>query len=202
MFCSKTCLDAASRNFHKFECSTLDQSFDNDNEYDMTILKIVFESLSFCGGIRELEAHLTNLKPNVSIFEFDVNFDRDINLLKAVYSLKKGPSSEEDLSMAEWIVDSHPYLISVCKTSAQRNFMKSFVIKIMGIIDRNSYIFYCPSMKAPFVDMQVGTGVFPFASLINHSCSPNLYRTFVDNKQAFVVKKPIEAGQQLFVGYQ
>lgn len=202
MFCSMTCLDAASRNFHRFECSTLDQSFDNDNEYDMTILKIVFESLSFCGGIRELQAHVTNLKSNFSIFDLDVNLDQNINLLKAVYSLKKGPSSDEDLSMAEWMVDSHPYLISICKTNAQRNFMRSFIINIMGIIDRNSYIFYCPSMEAPFADIQVGTGVFPFASLINHSCSPNLYRIFVDNKQAFVVKKPIEAGQQLFVGYQ
>lgn len=206
MFCSQSCLEASWNRFHKFECGSLDQSLDNDNEYDMMILKIVFESLKYAGSLEKLQQLLGDQKLNATVFDFDFNQKKtnnqhEKNLLKSVYSLKKGPTSDEDLTMAEWIADL-PALSSLCTTKSQKDFLKNFVIKVMGIIDRNSYIFYCPSMTSPYVNEEIGSGVFPFASLINHSCSPNLYRVFVDNKQVFVVKKPIEAGQQLFVGYQ
>lgn len=206
MFCSKSCFDSSWTKFHKFECASLDQSLDNDNEYDLMILKIVFESLKHCGSLDKMQALLGDPKLNATVFDFDLNNKKsneqhEKNLLKAVYSLKKGPTSDEDLNMAEWIVDL-PILTLLCKTKPQRDFLKNFVLKVMGIIDRNSYIFYCPSLNSSYINEEVGSGVFPFASLINHSCSPNLYRVFVDNKQVFVVKKPIEAGQQLFVGYQ
>jgi SET domain len=206
MFCSKPCLDSSWSRFHKFECGSLDQSLDNDNEYDIMILKIVFESLSYCGSLEKLQTLIGDSKLNATVFDFDLNQKKtnkyiEKNLLKAICSLKKGPTSDEDLNMAEWIAEL-PVLSSLCKTKAQREFLKNFIIKVMGIIDRNSYIFYCPSLNSSYVNEEIGSGVFPFASLINHSCSPNLYRVFVDNKQVFVVKKPIEAGQQLFVGYQ
>lgn len=203
MFCTQSCLESSWNRFHKYECGSLDQSLDNDNEYDIMIMKIVFESLNCCGSLEKLQALLGDSKLTATVFEFDLNDTKtkEKNLLKAVYSLKKGPTSDEDLSMAEWITDL-PIFTSLCKTKSQREFLKSFVIKVMGIIDRNSYIFYCPALNSSYVNEEIGSGVFPFASLINHSCSPNLYRVFVDNKQVFVVKKPIEAGQQLFVGYQ
>jgi hypothetical protein len=206
MFCSQTCLEASWNRFHKFECGSLDQSLDNDNEYDMMILKIVFESLKYAGGLDKLQTLLADPKLNATVFDFDLNHKKtsshhEMNLLKSIYSLKKGPTSDEDLTMAEWIAEL-PTLSNLCTSKSQKDFLKNFVVKMMGIIDRNSYIFYCPSLNSPYVNEEIGSGVFPFASLINHSCSPNLYRVFVDNKQAFVVKKPIEAGQQLFVGYQ
>lgn len=206
MFCSQTCFESSWNKFHKFECASLDQSLDNDNEYDIMILKIVFESLKYCGSLEKLQALLGDSKLNATVFDFDLTNKKTINqyeknLLKSIYSLKKGPTSDEDLTMAEWIADL-PVLTSLCKTKSQKEFLKTFILKVMGIIDRNSYIFYCPSLNSSYVNEEIGSGVFPFASLINHSCSPNLYRVFVDNKQVFVVKKPIEAGQQLFVGYQ
>lgn len=203
MFCSAICLESGWKRFHKYECNALDQSFSNDNEYDILILKIVFESLKFSGSLEKLENLVADPKLNVTVFDLDLKSKKEDqtekNLLKAIYSLKKGPTSDEDIAMADWIVDSHPVLVSTCKLSAQREFLRNFVIKIMGIIDRNSYIFYSPSMK---MNEEIGSGVFPFASLMNHSCSPNIYRIFVDNKQVFIVKKPIPVGQQLFVGYQ
>lgn len=202
MFCSHACLASATENYHQFECDAQSQPLEGDNEYDSMVLRIVFESLNFCGGIKKLQDFVASLKPNSSIFDFDVARDRTLSLLKAVFSLRQGPTSDEDACMAEWIVDNHPKLIASCKTKFQKEFMKKFIVKIMGIMDRNSYIFYCPSFENPNSDIEIGNGVFPFASLINHSCSPNLYRIFVDNKQAFVVKRPIDAGQQLFVGYQ
>ena len=71
----------------------------------------------------------------------------------------------------------------------------------MGILDRNSYIFYSLVSSHSDKDEEIGSGLLSFASLLNHSCSPNLTRIFVDNKQVYIVKRPIEAGEQLFVSY-
>lgn len=205
MFCSSTCLETAWETSHKYECSTIDESFESENEYDMTVLKIVFESLTMWGSVSNLQSQFNDIKSNPTVFNFDLrtnNADTRCNLLKSVLSLMNGPASEEDLEMADWIVDSHPLLRTICTNQSQKDFLKSFVIKIMGILDRNSYILFGSSLRKPSEKEETGSGVFPFASLLNHSCSPNLYRIFVDNKQVFIVKKPIPAGAQLFVGYQ
>ena len=47
----------------------------------------------------------------------------------------------------------------------------------------------------------VGSGVFPFMSLLNHSCYPNVDTTGVDNKFVLTVSRPIKAGEQIFVSY-
>lgn len=204
MFCSSSCLESGWSKFHKFECSTLDQSVDDD-EYDGLIVKAVFESLNICGSLDELQALVADTKPSVTVFDFDLSLNADSrskSLLKSTLSLTKCESSSEDLMMAEYIVESHPSMIAMCLDETQKDFLRDFMLQLMGIIDRNCYIFYYTSLCSSYVKDEVGYGVFAFASLFNHSCSPNLYRTFVDNKQVFVVRKPIESGEQLFVGYQ
>jgi uncharacterized pyridoxamine 5'-phosphate oxidase family protein len=46
-----------------------------------------------------------------------------------------------------------------------------------------------------------GTAVYPFASLFNHSCAPNVHKIFIDGKIIFIVQRPIEAGKQIFDNY-
>jgi SET domain-containing protein len=47
----------------------------------------------------------------------------------------------------------------------------------------------------------IGKAVFPFASLLNHSCAPNVARIDVESKMYLVLKRPIKAGEQLFDSY-
>lgn len=56
MFCSTLCLTKAWQRFHQFECSGLDGSLNNDNEYDIMILKTVFEALDVCGSIDDAKS--------------------------------------------------------------------------------------------------------------------------------------------------
>jgi hypothetical protein len=48
---------------------------------------------------------------------------------------------------------------------------------------------------------RIGGLVFPFASLCNHSCAPNVSRFDIQTKIYLVVKRPINAGEQLFDSY-
>lgn len=45
-------------------------------------------------------------------------------------------------------------------------------------------------------------GLYPFRSLLNHSCVPNLMMSSSDNKLVYTVSKPIKAGEQLFDNYK
>lgn len=49
--------------------------------------------------------------------------------------------------------------------------------------------------------MTVGNGIFPIASLFNHSCCHNADRLAVDNKLVIYVRRPIKAGEQVFINY-
>ena len=46
-----------------------------------------------------------------------------------------------------------------------------------------------------------GVGIFPFMSLLNHSCYPNVNTITVDNKFVLTVSRPIKAGEQIFITY-
>jgi SET domain len=46
-----------------------------------------------------------------------------------------------------------------------------------------------------------GNGSFPFSSLINHSCAPNVVKTFIDDKAVLIVQRPIKANEQIFDNY-
>lgn len=205
MFCSINCMQLGWKRFHKYECNGLEESLEN-NEYDLMIQRIVFETIDmFDGNVEKLKTLLNDTKDNQSIYDFDLSNKNDIEnkklQLKSIYALKRGKNSDEDKDMASWFVESDTTLKTLCKTKIQQDFLKSFILRMMGVMDRNSYIFYSLASSSSEKDVEIGTGLFSFASLLNHSCSPNLYRFFVDNKQVYVVKKPIEAGQQLFVGY-
>jgi hypothetical protein len=168
------------------------------------IQKTFFESIYIAGGLAKLQALLSDPKINKTVYDFDLTNPKrtshERSLLQAIYSLMKGPTSAEDKEMIDFFVDTHPGFTALWKTEKQREFVKTFMAKIMGVIDRNSYLFY--ALKDQLQETEIGSGILAFCSLVNHSCSPNVYRVFVDNKQVFVVKKPIPSGHQLFVGYQ
>lgn len=205
MFCSKECKVDAWSKFHKEECRSL-EGYLNENEYDLMVKKIVFETLElFDTNISKMKIFLEKVK-NETMYDFDMtkgtDRDRSKNNLKAIYALKKAVNSDEDISMTNFILENDSTLKSLLKTNDEISFMKNFILKMMGIVDRNSYIFYgLKSSSSPTLDEEIGSGLLSFASLFNHSCSPNLTRFFVDNRQIYVAKRPIEAGQQLFVGY-
>ena len=47
----------------------------------------------------------------------------------------------------------------------------------------------------------IGGGIFPFMSLLNHSCYSNVKRITVDNKFVLMVTRPIKAGEHILTNY-
>lgn len=202
MYCDKKCKEEAWQTYHKEECKTLENHLEN-NEYDLMIKKMLFESLSlFDGNVTKMKNFLSNTK-NETVYDFDLSHENEKqnkkNLLKSIFALKRAKNSEEDIEMADWMVNNDQVIKSL--GNSHKPFIKSFILQMMGISDRNSYIFYDLKSLSKTADEEIGSGIFAYASLFNHSCSPNLYRFFIDDQQVYIAKKPILENQQLFVGY-
>ncbi|KAG5676952.1 hypothetical protein PVAND_006745 [Polypedilum vanderplanki] len=195
MFCSKECLSKGHR-FHQFECD-----IDIDLEQDSCIFKknhrVVFEALGIFGRISELQTFLEENPDKKTIFDFNFscikNSDTiDKNLTLAIHSLQKNPLPKE----LEPLMKEHCKLMtSITKNQKHKKFLDNFMRQQMKVIITNSF-------GLTENENEIGSGIFPFASYFNHSCAPNVGKITVNGHLVFIVLRPIEKNQQLFVCYR
>lgn len=55
--------------------------------------------------------------------------------------------------------------------------------------------------KDEFEDATYGCAAYPFASLLNHSCAPNILRVSCNSQLIVVALRVIQPGEQLFDNY-
>lgn len=200
-FCSEECRQFAWREFHKFECSSIDQ-MTSDDGFLMMIERSLYKALHVCGNLENLRKLVEGNKSETTVFDADMNKpgkDFDEKLILACFSLETSAPTEEEIKFTESFVDRHEYVKSVYETRDGRNFLKKFVLNLIGIMNRNSFTLH---WKSPRNSEATGCGIFPFSSLINHSCSPNLSRVCLDGNLVLMTKHPIEENEQLFICYQ
>lgn len=201
MFCSKECIDVATKTFVHAE-----------NQLKMHDIKqrMLFEALAICGGsftkLKQL-MDATDLTQN-TVFDFDLSNPKDplykYNLLMSIMSLSQVATvSKEVVSY----LSHHPVLDSI-NDEADKEIAKVFLLRCFRILTVNSFgvEWVVPARprdytKDTIITKQAGDAVCPFGSLLNHSCTPNVDRIFVDNKFVFFVRRPIYKGQQLFISY-
>lgn len=213
MFCSQDCQQKALKRFHKLECPVM-KSLIKSGSVNIAI-RIFFTSLSaFNGSINDLEKFISeseNLCSTIFDFDFSVeNRDENIkNYLKCLSSLGRS-SKLFNLQPHVEILSTHSTLKETW--TKHETFIKSFLQRLCQTNDHYFHgIFGGNLKKVPtikvntiFTELQqsIGSGWFPFCSLINHSCAPNVIRVSVDGRVALIVCRPIQKGSQLFDCYK
>lgn len=200
MFCSNECIEAATKTFFHAE--------NNLKIHDIK-QRMLFEALAICDGsfdkLKQLMDDSVLTKKN--IFDFDLSNPNDslykYKQLMAIISLSQIPSVSDEVIK---YLSHHPVLDSL--TSNEMEIAKAFLLHCYRILTVNSFgiEWVIPASpkdvnKNQIVTKLAGDGVCQFGSLLNHSCSPNVDRIFVDNKFVFFVRRPILKGQQLFISY-
>lgn len=204
MFCSEDCRKLSWEKFHKYECDSIDELTDEDN-FLIMIQRTLFEVLSICGGLEKMEKFFEENQSDITAFDVDLSGNReDIELKKKMImicqSLECAAPVKDDLKFAGSFVDNHHHVKKFWETEDQRYFLVKFVVKFLGIMNRNAFTMH---LNSPCDDLdEQGCAIFPTISLINHSCSPNLFHIRVGENLILVAKKPIEANEQLFIAYQ
>lgn len=193
----------AEENFHNFECDIIEIL--HKSGIMQMAMRIFFQALNmFDGSIEEMKKFLEKFEnSSTSVYDFDFSSDREKakNFLASLYCLARSDKTPGDAS-PKVIFQSHPYLSKLWND--HEIFIQNFIARVIDIYDCNFHGICGWSRK--FSDARnpqmVGVGCFAFASLINHSCYPNINRIYVDDKMLIVVDRPIKKGEQIFDCYR
>lgn len=201
MFCSKDCMDEATKTYLHIE--------DKVNEFEFQ-QRIFFKALAICGGSFEKLQQLMDDPElsNKSVFDFDFSDPDDpqfkYHQLIVLNSLLQGRAKPDDVES----IANHP-LLQLLDTKDKKNTARNFMQRVKRIAVENNYglEWMTPNMRGgkflvtSIENINIGTALYLFGSLFNHSCLPNIDRTLVDDKVVFSVRRVIYKDQQLFTDY-
>jgi len=189
MFCSKDCRDLTYKNFNGKNELIADSLSGNDIRQKM--LRIMSDSLGLAGSLSELQK-LVSESHDKTVFDFDFSIDdgNEIkrNAFKSILPL---------LPKTDYGIEDYLKTAINMPAGLQKDFLVAFVSRTILIYLRNGAKVFGTDRNLPD-----GGKILPFVALVNNSCDPNIYATFVDNRCVFVVLKPIQANQQIFINYR
>lgn len=146
-----------------------------------------------------LELHKSSKR--FSLFDFE-DIENDKNKISVLSSLTISDNSKIPITEGMKKTFNFPPFNEYWKTMEERD-------NVVDIFHRNLRILNTNLLElgaAHYENQQwyaksVGSGIFPFASMFNHNCDPNINRVTFNNQLVFYVARPIKAGEQLFISY-
>ena len=156
-----------------------------------------------------MEDFLSENDNNQTVFDIDMSFEtpqKHKNSLLAANSLSKSHQLPTD-DFTEIFQNSR--LNGMWNTHEE--FIKNFLLNQTLIGNSSSHtIMGWPKKKNYRNDIilpsqlcdQIGSGIYPFHALLNHSCAPNVTRTFFGDKMVLIVCRTILKDEQLFDSYR
>lgn len=203
MFCSDGCREKHQNSIHQFECASRILP-----ESESLALSMILSALSVAGSVAGLKVLLENSAVK-TIFDVDLSKPEEPSLDRNVCLVINALTTVRETELTrsrplDWILE-HPPFKSLMKTDDERAFMKQFINTQLRILDTNLYDMKehtkINSAARKSFGKSIGSGLCLFASLFSHSCDPSVKRITVDNKIAFVVVRPVNAGDQLYISY-
>jgi hypothetical protein len=169
-------------------------------------MRIFFQALNmFDGSIEEMQIFLEKYKnSSTSVYDFDFSREKEKrkNFLVSMFCLARNDENQSENDSPEIIFQRHSYLSEIWKE--HKKFIEEFFFRILRIGDSNFHgICGWSIQRNKNKDPQmIGIGCYPFISLVNHSCYPNVSRQYYQGKMWLVVERPIKKGEQLFDCYK
>lgn len=204
MYCSDECLSKALKDFHIYECPIIDL-LHKSGVMQMAMV-IFFKALSiFDGSITDLEKCFNEIEmTSHSVYDFDFSDPNSPtngkNYLISLLCLARNDKDYRNDS-PEKLFKIHPDLSTMWKS--HENFVRKFFLRILQIGDYNFHGVCGWSLrKYDQIPQMIGIGCYPFISLVNHGCAPNVNRIYVEDKMMLLVERPIRKGEQLFDCYK
>lgn len=204
MYCSTSCMEYAEENYHNFECG-ITEILHKCGIMQM-VMRIFFQALNmFNGSIEKMENFLKKYeKSSTSVYDFDFSTsdqnERAKNYLASMYCLARTGRKVDDSPVRIFL--SNDYLSQIW--NSHEKFITRFISRIIDVYDCNFHGICGWSRKKNENNtaQMIGVGCYPFASLINHSCYPNVNRIYHNDKMLIIVDRPIKKGEQLFDCYR
>ena len=189
MFCSEKCRE---ENYKKFNGKVeLIQDSLRGSDIRQKMMRIMNESLNAVDGFDDLHK-LFNSVDRKTVFDLDFSGRDDETVKRKVLTCFASLLPKTDQKIMNYVEEN----LNV-PSGPKKSFFGEFISKIILIYLRNG-------VKVPGVKSNIPEGgmLLPFVSLMNHSCDPNTFSTFIENKCCIFVIKPILAGEEVFNTYR
>lgn len=191
MFCSKKCSDSV---VHRYECNvSSDEGFDK-----LLLQRMFYQAIEITGSLHELQKLMNHQESSKTIMDFDFSDTTDPitnskNRILATTSLaEREPWSAEAYAKYESVTEQLQ-----TESEDERNFLRNYLVRCLKSMTVNFFHFFWTPKQL----QGQGFALCSLAAYFAHSCDPNIDKIDVDNKFAFIAKKPIKAGDQLFMNY-
>lgn len=227
MYCSMACMTKDKQKFHQFECGIDDNP--QDQHLNFNPLKILLHILAqFDGNVDDMKRFLDANEKPFTVFDFDFSNKDDPmyvkNMILATLSMSHNMNCAQIgeyhcLTTHHRFIVKHPKLLSMWM-SPHKTFLDQLLCKFLDVEDVKGlvscFVEVDMNLKEDGYELMDGKvdGVEkieeffinrvafvndPYVSLVNQSCFPNICMKFVNNKHVWIVIRPIEAGEQLFM---
>lgn len=213
MFCNEDCRSKAWDSFHKYECPIIDFLFDACTKIQLTALRTCLVTLSTFGDIEECRKFCKDPE-NESKTVFDLNFDNltKIEEYKAVNGLVTNQDKRlvNDLfqravicaTIKNILLEYTPLKTLLGENIENHSFFADFFFKHLQTASSNMHsIDLIEQVGETKDDECFATGAYPFLSLLNHSCAPNVVRIHRGTTTILFVLRHIEANGKLYDNY-
>lgn len=208
-------MEEANKRFHLYECQFSCNAF---GEFFTISLRAAFRTFLealhiFQGSLEHLKRFLITKKNNSStVFDLDIKDSSfETSLFHALHSLCTNEEKRSTVENFRRAVVSATFCDFLIKNSNMMNILRNnddarffmqFIYRHTQIAESNYHELYALSnRKAQQENEQFGVGSFPFASLLNHSCAPNVFRMTFDGSNYIIISRPVLKGEQLFDNY-
>lgn len=217
MYCSKECMEADAKEFHKLQCGVAVNpkmaSFLCEN--DLNVVKMLLHILAqFDGDVNKMRKFFEENKTPKNVFDFDLSDTNDPmykkNMFLAMITSKSLICASEELKQMMlakyWVViNEYPWLKSMWDSRKNKKFLDAFLVQLLDASQMRTYVsVYCKTklnLEEPLsVDEEKmlkesdewimnhsAVKLDPYYSMIGHSCFPNVASKNVDNKNFWIV---------------
>ncbi|XP_038119011.1 uncharacterized protein LOC6040521 [Culex quinquefasciatus] len=201
MYCGEKCREEDFRTTHRFECCVITKLWSVTVNNMMAMARLFFYGLTaFNDDVTEMMKYcMANAAVGSNPLELDLTKPNPLDVFKVLHQFKPNPgqgSSDLDHSLKLHaatfysIFMKNPLVQSIIRTKAQRNFMLHCLL-IHGRVAKSLLLNQGNESEGC-------QGIFsPIASLLNHSCDPNVTAQIDSGSIKVIVLRPIRKGDQI-----
>lgn len=211
MFCSQRCRDEAHTQYHRFECPIIDYIHSSmEDRVDLLPMRMTVCAIMSFASTDELLTFLTEAR-GVDNNVFRCNLAAEIDgkqrygPVYAMQSAKPGEMVDESVCWQRLA----SILFAMVEMSPLHEYLTDETMAPLVDLLKH-HMLVAPINASSTWDMTddcetepetVIAGIYPFRSLLSHSCAPNIWTTACGNKVIVSIIRTTNAGDQLFDSY-
>lgn len=210
MFCNEICRDKCFELFHKFECSVIHGLFDVFDNPKITALRAILKLFSNTDVLLKIKNYIKTPKATKeNIFTVNASDNSMFEHFKAVYGLESHLDKRDKVQQYQIGITAATF---VCIMKEDENFLQIFdngfsnlfyelIFQFVHIQNVNNIAHLIQNGLRDREPNEKASGIYPFQSLINHSCIPNCLGFGYNNQFTTIVARKIKKGEQIFINY-